>query len=144
MSEFISYDPIDVQQMVYNAHHDKAGAQVIFLGDVRNHHKGQSVDFLEYEAHVALAEESIASILMDAKSKFDLHEAVCQHRVGKVEIAQTAVIVVTAASHRKEAYAANQYIIDRVKYEAPIWKKEFFSDGSSEWGANSEIEKSSD
>lgn len=144
MSKYISYEPINIQHIVAEAHHDKAGAQVIFLGDVRNHHKGQSVDYLEYEAHEVLAEESIAGILNDAKSKFDLHEAVCQHRVGKVEIAQTAVIVVTAASHRKEAYAANQYIIDRVKYEAPIWKKEFFSDGSSEWGANSEIQNSAD
>jgi molybdopterin synthase catalytic subunit len=56
--------------------------------------------------------------------------------VGRVAVGETAVVVVTASAHRGEAYAANQYIIDRIKREAPIWKREYFTDGASEWGSN--------
>lgn len=131
--DYIKEDKIDLAQVIQVAHHPKAGAVVIFSGEARNHHEGQSVEFLEYEAHVLLAEESIKEILEEAKTKWQLHVAFAQHRVGRVEISETAVVVVTSSSHRKEAYEANQYIIDRIKSEAPIWKKEFFVSGENVW-----------
>jgi molybdopterin synthase catalytic subunit len=83
-----------------------------------------------------MAEKMISSIIADARLKFKLHGAICVHRIGKVEVCESAVVVITTSSHREEAYAANRYIIDRVKHEAPIWKKEIFSDGTAEWGHN--------
>ena len=65
-----------------------------------------------------------------------LHIAVAQHRTGKVVAGDTAVVVITASAHRSEAYTANRYIIDRIKHEAPIWKCEYFTDGTHQWGSN--------
>ena len=132
----LSAAPIDLVGLLQEGHHPRAGAVVLFSGEVRNHSKGREVLFLEYEAFVPLAEKMINEIIAEAKKKWELHIAICQHRIGKVEVMESAVCVITASSHRKEAYEANQYIIDRVKHEAPIWKKEYFSDGSHEWGRN--------
>lgn len=134
--DYITADPLDLPALFASAHDPKAGAVVFFSGEVRNHNHGRAVSYLEYEAHVPLAKKVIAEILEEAKKKWKLHHAVCVHRIGKVEICESAVAVITSSSHREEAYAANRYIIDRVKHEAPIWKKEVFEDGSYAWGNN--------
>ena len=118
------------------AHHPGAGAVVLFSGEVRDSNQGKAVSFLEYEAHVPLATTLIAEILAMAKQRWSLHAAVAQHRIGKVGIGDSAVVVITASAHRGEAYAANKYIIDRIKHEAPIWKCEHYADGTKEWGNN--------
>jgi molybdopterin synthase catalytic subunit len=71
-----------------------------------------------------------------AKAKWGLSVAIAQHRIGRVEIGETAVVVITASAHRSEAYEANRYIIDRIKQEAPIWKCEHYQDGAKEWSNN--------
>ena len=129
----ITEKPLDINKYLAQAHHEKAGAVVLFSGEVRNHSKGKEVLYLEYECHKEIAEKLINEILDDAINKWSLHFALCVHRVGKIDITESAVVVITASSHREEAYTANRYIIDRVKKEAPIWKKEFFADGSKTW-----------
>ncbi|TGK00706.1 molybdenum cofactor biosynthesis protein MoaE [Leptospira semungkisensis] len=109
------------------------GGYVFFSGIVRNVNEGKKVTHLEYEAYVPMANDTIRKILLDAKEKWDLLHADCIHRLGKLNISEIAVIVETGSMHRAEAYAANRYIIDRVKHEVPIWKREFYLDGSSEW-----------
>jgi len=136
-SRYISASPINVADLLAHAHHPSAGAIVLFSGEVRNHSNGKTAEYLEYEAHVPLANKMIAGILALATDKWQLKIAVAVHRVGRVAISEPAVVVITASSHREEAYAANRYIIDRIKHEAPIWKCEYFDDGSSEWGKNS-------
>ena len=116
--------------------HPNSGAVVLFSGEVRNNNKGREVTHLEYEAYEPMANKMIEEILVEAKSRFKLNQAKCVHRLGKVEISGCAVVVVTGAGHRKEAYDANRYIIDKVKNEVPIWKHEFFADGTCEWGQN--------
>ena len=137
----VDYDPIsesliDLPAIIALAHHPKAGAIVLFSGEVRNHSKDKKVTHLIYEAYVPMARKMILETIEKAKSKFDLHQAICIHRVGQVGICEAAIVVVTASSHREEAYAANRFIIEKVKHEAPIWKNEFFEDGTSEWGGN--------
>jgi molybdopterin synthase catalytic subunit len=122
--------------MLQHSHHPGAGAVVLFSGEVRDSNRGREVAYLEYESYQTLASKMIADILQEAKEKWSLHIAVAQHRVGKVGIGETAVVVITASAHRSEAYAANRYIIDRIKHEAPIWKCEHFADGTHEWGNN--------
>ncbi len=129
-------EAIDVCALLQQAHHPKAGGIVLFSGEVRNHHAKKNVTHLEYEAFVPMAEKMIAEIVQAAIEKWGLHHAVCVHRIGKLDICESAVVVVTSHAHRKEAYAANQYIIDRVKHEAPIWKREFYKDGTSFWGGD--------
>jgi molybdopterin synthase catalytic subunit len=120
--------------MLARAHHPGAGAVVLFSGEVRDSNLGRTVAFLEYEAYAPLADRLIAEILTMAKEKWGLHIAFAQHRTGRVAVGDTAVVVITASAHRSEAYAANRYIIDRIKHEAPIWKCEHYADGGSEWG----------
>src|SRR5579863_6386726 len=128
--------PIDLVGLLAAGHHPAAGAVVLFSGEVRESNRGRDVAYLEYEAHVLLAEKMIAEILGEAKARWGLSIAIAQHRTGRVEIGETAVVVVTASAHRKEAYDANRYIIDRIKHEAPIWKCEHYRDGTKEWGNN--------
>jgi molybdopterin synthase catalytic subunit len=134
--ELISAHPINVAAVFSSVHEPKAGAVVLFSGEVRNHSHGKNVNYLEYEAYDHLAVRIIGEILDEAKKKWELHKAICIHRTGKVAVGESAVLVITCSSHREAAYAANRYIIDRVKHEAPVWKKEFFEDGTSEWGHN--------
>jgi molybdopterin synthase catalytic subunit len=135
-SEAISAGPLDLAGLLAGAHHPRAGAVVLFSGEVRDHNRGREVAFLEYEAYIPLASKLIGEILAEAKEKWQLTIALARHRVGKVAIGDTAVVVITASAHRSEAYAANRYIIDRIKHEAPIWKNEHYTDGAHEWGNN--------
>jgi molybdopterin synthase catalytic subunit len=132
----ISSDPFDLPALVALGHHPKAGGIVLFSGEVRNHNSGKEVKYLEYEAYVPMAEKMIKEIVAEAKKKWDLHFALCVHRIGRLDICESAVVVITSHSHRGESYEANKYIIDRVKHEAPIWKNEFYLDGTSLWGGN--------
>jgi molybdopterin synthase catalytic subunit len=140
----LQHDAIQLGEVLREAHHPRSGAIVLFSGEVRNKNRGREVTHLEFEAYVPMAEKIIARILDEAKSRFTLNLAVCIHRLGSVEINECAVVVVTGAGHREESYAANRYIIDRVKGEVPIWKNEFYADGSSEWGYNSESRKNTE
>ena len=128
--------PIDLVGLLAAGHHPAAGAVVLFSGEVRESNLGRAVAYLEYEAHVPLAERMIAEILCEAKAKWRLSVAIAQHRIGRVGIGETAVVVITASPHRSEAYNANRHIIDRIKHEAPIWKCEHYQDGTKEWGNN--------
>ncbi len=124
--------PVD---LLKDYHHPEAGAIVLFSGEVRTN-TNKEVVYLDYEVHESLAEKMIHDILLEASAKWNLKMALCIHRAGRVDVSGAAVVVITASRHRKEAYEANQYIIHRVKHEAPIWKREYFTDGTNEWGHN--------
>ena len=133
---YISATPLDVVGLLQQVHHPKAGAVVLFSGEVRDNNKGQEVAYLEYEAHIPMATSMIKKILAEATERWQLNIAIAQHRIGKVSVGEPAVVVITASPHRKEAYAANRFIIDKIKHEAPIWKCEYFTDGSKQWGGD--------
>lgn len=132
----LSASAIDLVGLLAQAHHPNAGAVVLFSGEVRNNNLGAEVEYLEYEAQENMAARMIRQIVEDARNQWKLNIAVAQHRVGKVAICESAVVVITASAHRAEAYAANRYIIDRIKHEVPIWKCEYFADGTKKWGGN--------
>lgn len=129
----ITENKINLDELIRSARHPGAGAVVIFSGEARNLHEGKPVLYLEYEAQYELAEKSIGEILKRAMERWPLKSAIAVHRVGKVEISEPAVAVITASAHRKEAYEANQFIIDEIKANSPIWKKEYFADGGESW-----------
>lgn len=130
--------PIDIAALLREAHCPEAGGIVLFSGEVRNNHKGKTVMYLEYEAYASLAADVIAAIVEEARRLWGLLYAGAVHRVGRVEISESAIVVITSHSHRKEAYEANQFIVDAIKRDVPIWKCEHFADGSHEWGTNIE------
>lgn len=134
--EFIISEEINVSKLLDQAHSPKAGGIVLFCGEVRGNQQGKPVSYLVYEAYAPLADKVIREIIQTAIQIWNLTHAVALHRIGKLGISDCAVAVVTAHAHRSEAYAANQYIIDRIKHEAPVWKCEYFEDGTHEWGQN--------
>ena len=134
--EYISGQPLDLVGLLAHSHETKTGAVVLFSGDVRDNNMGKDVAYLEYEAHSPLASKMIKEILDEAITKWNLNLAVAQHRIGKVGVGESAVVVITSSPHRKEAYQANRHIIDRIKHEVPIWKCEVFIDGTKQWGNN--------
>ena len=111
----------------------RAGGFVSFEGKVRDHAEGRSVLSLEYEAFDEMALLEGESLLRDATERFGLHAARCIHRVGHLQIGETAVAITVAAAHRREAFAACEFIIDELKKRVPIWKKEHYADGASDW-----------
>lgn len=135
-SPYISAYPLDIPVLLAQSHHPKAGAIVLFSGEVRENSNGKIVDFLEYEAHTAIASAMMAKIIEEARIQWGLTIAQAKHRIGKVAVCESAVVVITASPHRREAYAANRFIIDKIKHEVPIWKCEYFCDGSKQWGGN--------
>ena len=110
-----------------------AGACVTFEGWVRNHNEGEAVQALEYEAHVGLAEKEGARILAEARERFAITAAHCEHRVGKLGLGDCAVWVGVSAAHRGAAFDACRYIIDETKARVPIWKKEHYTSGVTGW-----------
>ncbi len=129
----ISKSTIDVQVLKAELKHDQAGAFICFEGWVRNHHAGRAVQGLAYQAYAALAETEGEKIVSDAYECFEILDIRCVHRVGDLAIGDCAVWVGVSAAHRDAAFAACRYVIDEVKQRVPIWKKERYADGSSDW-----------
>ena len=109
------------------------GGFAAFEGWVRDHNAGQRVTRLEYEAFVPLAVREGERVIAEACERFGIHNALCVHRLGALELGEIAVWVGAAAAHRDEAFRACRYIIDEVKHRLPIWKKEYYGSGDSGW-----------
>jgi len=110
-----------------------AGAQVTFEGRVRNCNGGREVCRLEYEAHAALAAVEGNRIIEAACRQYPILHAVAAHRTGVLEVGECAVWVGVSAAHRAAAFSACRFIIDELKSRLPIWKKEHYADGDSDW-----------
>ncbi len=107
---------------------------VMMLGMVRNNTNGQGVDYLEYQAYVPMATVIFQQIEQQIRQRWpSISKVVIHHRVGKLCVGEISVIVAIGCPHRTEAFGACQYAIDTLKHQAPIWKKEHWQDGSSNW-----------
>lgn len=111
----------------------RCGGLATFEGWVRDHQDGRAVERLEYEAYAPLALREGAAIVEESLARFDIRRAACVHRTGALAIGDVAVWVGVSAPHRAAAFEACRYIIDEVKHRVPIWKKEYFADGTAEW-----------
>jgi molybdopterin synthase catalytic subunit/molybdopterin converting factor small subunit len=116
------------------------GAVVTFEGVTRNQTRGNRVLYLEYEAHEPVARKALSQILEEASHRFNVHNLAVKHRLGRMEIGDHSLILAVGSPHRKEAFEAAQFIVDRIKHIVPIWKKEYFQDGSFWVGLASEDE----
>jgi molybdopterin synthase catalytic subunit len=105
------------------------GAIVTFLGLVRNHNLGRRVLYLEYEAYEPLAMRSFERIADEIKARWPSVRLGLHHRVGRLDIGEASVVIVTASAHRGDAFASNRYAIERIKQICPIWKHEHFEGG---------------
>lgn len=109
------------------------GAVVLFTGIVRDNFEGRATDHLVYEAYQGMAEPVLAQLAEEAQGRWEIGRVAVHHRIGKLAIGETAVVVAVAAPHRHAAFEAAEYIMDRIKEVAPIWKREQWADGASEW-----------
>ena len=110
-----------------------AGATASFLGVVRNHHQGQAIERLEYEAHPTLAAVEMRRVLEVLASEFEGVRIAAVHRVGSLTVGDVAVVVAVSSAHRGEAFDVCREAIDRIKETVPIWKKEWGVDKTSTW-----------
>ena len=131
----LTLNPIEHSSEMRELGHLAAGGVVFFEGRVRNHNEGYSVESLEYQCYESMAIKEGEKIVQEAIGKFDIHHAKCIHRHGHLNISEVAVWIGVSASHRKDAFRACQYIIDKTKVFLPIWKKEYYTDKKSKWVA---------
>lgn len=124
---------IDVDTLRHDLADPAAGGMVIFEGVVRDHNEGRAVSALEYEIFVSMAEKEAARIMAEAQDQFDVIHLRGAHRFGLMGIGEMAVWVGASARHREAAFKACRYLIDEIKYRLPVWKKEHYVEGSSEW-----------
>jgi len=123
--------PLDAASLRAEATDPAAGAVVVFEGCARDHHDGKAVEALAYEAFVPMAEKQLEALRLEAMARFGLLRCLIHHRIGPVPLTEAAVVVVTASAHRKEAFEAAAWIMDRIKERVPIWKRERYPDGEA-------------
>jgi len=129
---FLAGSRIDLTALVAQVEAPDRGAVTSFLGLVRDHHGGREVTRLEYSAYAPMAEAECARIVAEAEARWPVRVAL-EHRIGALEIGDAAVAIAAGAAHREESFAACRFVIEEVKRRVPIWKKEFYADGTITW-----------
>lgn len=122
----ITRDVIDAGVMIEAAKRPGMGALATFCGVVRD---DDGVERIELEAYEDVAVRELETIRDEAMREFPIESVDIVHRIGSLRVGETILLVIVGAGHRKEAFAASEYIIDRLKQTVPIWKKEFYRDG---------------
>lgn len=130
----ITFAPLSLEDVYAKANDPANGAVVVMSGTVRNQTDGEPVVALEYQAYEPMALQVFYKIADDIRSSWpDVNRVVIYHRIGRLSVGEISVLVAVGCPHRSEAFAACRYAIDTLKHQAPIWKKEHWSDGSSSW-----------
>ena len=128
----LTHGPVNLTSVVVEVVDERAGAIATFLGTVRAHSRGRDVIALEYEAYEEMAEDVMAGIADDAQKRYDLCKVAISHRLGRVEVGETSVVIAVSAPHRQDALAACADAIEALKARVPLWKKELY-EGGEEW-----------
>jgi molybdopterin synthase catalytic subunit/molybdopterin converting factor small subunit len=128
----LSDEPLSLDRVVDEVRDEQAGAIATFTGTTRIQSRGRSVTHLDYEAYEGMAERVMAEIAEGLQARYDLSAVAIHHRVGRVGIGETSVVIAVSAPHRQDALAACKDAIDELKERVPLWKKEVYSDGE-EW-----------
>jgi molybdopterin synthase catalytic subunit len=123
-------DPIDAAPLVAAAKHGADGAVVVFDGIVRNNTRGRQTLHLDYEAYEEMALKQMNELAAQARERFGVRHVTIVHRLGRLLVGETSVLIVVASAHRAHAYEASRWLIDTLKKTVPIWKKETFVDGA--------------
>jgi len=129
----ITTERIDTESVLRAAGSPNAGAIVLFLGTTREFTRGRQTASLEYECYPEMARQKLAQLEAEARRRWPLEGCVIVHRVGHLEIGEASVAVAVSTAHRHAAFEAGQWLIDTLKELVPIWKKENWTDGESQW-----------
>ncbi len=123
-------DPIDAEQLVSSAKQGADGAVVVFDGIVRNNSRGRTTLYLDYEAYEEMAAKQMDELAREAVPRFGVRHVTLVHRLGRLGIGETSVLIVVTSAHRAQAFDACRWLIDTLKKTVPIWKRETFADGA--------------
>jgi molybdopterin synthase catalytic subunit len=126
----LTREPIDAQKLIAAAKRGDDGALVVFDGIVRNQTRGRQTLFLDYEAYEEMAVKQLDGLAREACSRFGVRQVTMVHRLGRLEICETSILIVVASAHRAAAFEACRWLIDTIKKTVPVWKKETFQDGA--------------
>ncbi len=126
----LTRERIDSTKLIALAKAAEDGAVVVFDGIVRNNSRSRRTLYLEYEAYEEMALNQMRELAAQARERFAIRHVAIVHRLGRIEIGETSVLIVVSAAHRAAAFEANRWLIDTLKQTVPIWKKEFFADGA--------------
>ncbi|HEU4828994.1 MAG TPA: molybdenum cofactor biosynthesis protein MoaE [Gemmatimonadales bacterium] len=129
---YLTGEPIDLTALASRVESAERGGVVTFVGHVRNHHGGRGVRRLEYSAYAPMAEAECQAIVREAELRWPVTVEL-RHRTGRLDVGDVAVAIAVAGNHRGEAFDACRWIIDEVKRRVPIWKREYYTDGSVAW-----------
>jgi len=124
-------EPLPVAEVLSEIRSGPDGAVCTFEGIVRNHTRGRETLYLDYEAYRAMALSQMQALAAEALERFNVREIAMLHRLGRLEIGETSVLIVVASAHRGPAFDACRWLIDTLKKQVPIWKKETFVDGAT-------------
>ncbi len=122
--------PIETSRILANIKQGEDGAAVVFEGIVRNQTRGRKTLYLDYEAYEEMALQQMERLAERAIQQFQIRDVALVHRLGRLEIGETSVLIVVASAHRAAAFDACRWLIDNLKQTVPIWKKEYFEDGA--------------
>jgi molybdopterin synthase catalytic subunit len=129
----LTTEAIDYFTLTEQVRRPGCGAVVTFLGTVRDLTHGRTTVALDYEAYPGMAEKKLAEIEAETRSRWPVGEIVLVHRLGRLDVGEVSVAVAVSCPHRGQAFEACRYAIDRLKEIVPIWKKENWADGTTEW-----------
>ena len=129
----LTHEAIDHDALFERVRSNQAGAVVLFLGTVREMTDGKQTASLDYEAYPEMALKQLGTLLDEAQIRWPIVRAAVIHRLGHLELGDIAVGVAISCPHRGAAFEAGQWVMDRIKEVVPIWKKEHWADGSTEW-----------
>jgi MoaE-MoaD fusion protein len=128
----LSEEPLSVEAVIREVETEDAGAVATFVGTTRLHSRGRTVEYLEYEAYGGMAEKVMAEIAAALKHAYELCDVAIHHRIGRVAVGDTSVVIAVSAPHRHDALAACRDAIETLKEQVPLWKKEVY-EGGEEW-----------
>lgn len=129
----LTHDEIDYHALTESVRSHGAGAVVLFLGTVREFTKDRRTVALDYEAFPEMAEAKMAELETETRQKWPVERVGIVHRLGHLELGDISIAVAVSSPHRQAAFEAGKHLIDRLKETVPIWKKENWSDGTTEW-----------
>ncbi len=127
---WLTEEPLDAAEVSRVVEDPACGAVVTFVGAVRRENEGREVDYLEYEAYPGMAEAKMAEIAGEIEARWGITRVAMVHRLGRCEVGEASIVIAVASGHRREAFEACHYAIDRVKEIVPIWKREVWKDGA--------------
>lgn len=130
----LTREELNIQRAIDSCRSDDCGAEILFLGTVRNINEGRGVNAVNYDGHITLGERILREICFEAQKTWgDGLNLLVEHRLGLLNVGEVSLIIHVTSPHRDSAYMSSRYIIEEIKVRLPVWKEEVYTEGETEW-----------